>query len=77
MQRGAHGSVGDGAATGSEQQTVRSSERSELEVLSGIMRRAERAGIDPHRVMVALDLPPATVAELERPPRDADARMPR
>jgi hypothetical protein len=69
--------VGDGAATGSERQTVPSSERSELEVLSGIMRRAERAGIDPHRVMVALDLPPATVAELERPPRDADARMPR
>jgi hypothetical protein len=69
--------VGDDAATGSERQTVPSSERSELEVLSGIMRRAERAGIDPHRVMVALDLPPATVAELERPPGDADARMPR
>ena len=77
MQRGAHGSAGTGGATPPERPAEPSTERAELEALSGIMRRAERAGIDPHRVMVALDLPPATVAELERPPGGAGAGPPR
>jgi hypothetical protein len=67
MQRGANGSAGNRAAAALEPHTGAMTERSELEELSGILRRAGRAGIDPHRVMVALDLPPATVAKLVRP----------
>jgi hypothetical protein len=69
MQRGAHGPAGNRAAAGLDRHTAAGTECAELEALSGILHRAERAGIDPHRVIVALGLPPATVAELERPAR--------
>jgi hypothetical protein len=42
--------------------------------LAAILRRAERAGIDPRRVAVALGLPYTTLRESQQAPSDSGAR---
>jgi hypothetical protein len=67
MTQRVEGTADDRAGGGPERQTAAGDEqRSELELLSIILQRATRAGIDPQRVVVALGLTQPTIAALRQ-----------